>query len=89
MSKREERDRAAACADAMAGEVEGMDSAEDALDHLIQLALTIVDSTSRWREPCLTRVYTRVFYRFHDQAWNDHRENTEFTRQFQVKESKT
>jgi hypothetical protein len=89
MTPTEERDRAAACMDAMAGEVEGMDSAEDALDHLIQLALTIVDSTSRWKEPCLTRVYARVFHRFHRSSFEDHKDNSEFTRQNQVKEHKT
>jgi len=89
MSKKEEREKADACMDAMHEQVEDMKSAEDALDYLIWLALNVVDSEPKWKEPCLTRVYARVFYRFHDQAWNDHRESTEFTRQFQVKESKT
>lgn len=89
MSKKEERDKSDACMDAMHEQVEDMKSAEDALDYLIWLALNVVDSEPKWKEPCLTRVYARVFYRFHERAWDDHRENIEFTRQFQVKEYKT
>tara|TARA_R110002020_G_scaffold2388_6_gene11077 strand:+ start:471 stop:740 length:270 start_codon:yes stop_codon:yes gene_type:complete len=89
MSKKEERDKSDACMDAMHEQVEDMKSAEDALDYLIWLALNVVDSEPKWKEPCLTRVYARVFYRFHNQAWDDHRANIEFTRQFQVKEYKT
>ncbi len=73
MSKKEEREKANACMDAMYEQVEGMKSAEDALDYLIWLALNVVDSEPKWKEPCLTRVYARVFYRFHNQAWADHR----------------
>ena len=89
MSKKEEREKADACMDAMHEQVGGMKSAEDALDHLIWLALNVVDSEPKWKEPCLTRVYARVFYRFHNQAWDDHRENTEFNREIHTKESKT
>jgi hypothetical protein len=89
MSKKQDRERLNACADLMREQVEGMDSAEDALDHLIWLALNVVDSEPKWKEPCLTRVYARVFYRFHEQAWDDHRAIIEFNSVFLSKESKS
>jgi hypothetical protein len=72
-----------ACMEAMAGEIDGMTSAEEALDYLIQMALTLVDSTEGWTEPSLTRVYSRVFYRFHRSSFADHKHNSEFYRQYQ------
>ena len=89
MSKKQDREKLNACADLMREQVESMDSAEDALDHLIWLALNVVDSEPKWKEPCLTRVYARVFYRFHEQAWDDHRANIEFNRETHTKESKS
>jgi hypothetical protein len=89
MSKKQDREKLNACADLMREQVESMKSAEDALDHLIWLALNVVDSEPKWEEPCLTRVYARVFYRFHEQAWDDHRANIEFNREIHTKESKS
>ena len=89
MSKKEERDKSNACMDAMYEQVEDMKSAEDALDYLIWLALNVVDSEPKWKEPCLTRVYARVFYRLHNQAWDDHRANISFNRNIEPKDSKS
>jgi len=68
--------------EAMAASVEGMQSAEDALDHLVQMALCIIIDRGDWTEPCVERTIARCFWRLSGSYFQEFKDNAYFYRDY-------
>ena len=68
---------------AIVDSIEGMSSAEDALDHIIQVTVSTILDSQGWEEPCLERTIARCFWRMSRSYFEDYRNNSDFYRNYQ------
>lgn len=69
--------------EAMAKCVSEMQKAEDALDHLVQMALGIIFDRHDWTEPCVERTVARCFWRLSGNYFQEWKDNAAFYRNYQ------
>ena len=69
--------------EAMSDSVAEMQRAEDALDHLVQMALVIILDRPDWTEPCVERTVARCFWRHSGNYFQEWKDNSDFRRNYQ------